>query len=190
MAKRACSPAPSNGARRLLWVTLPIILRGVSRSTVLTQMAAALHSFPSRPVLSRPIPSHPVQSHPILSHPILRGRGVLRSGPKQVSSLGCAICKQRCSAGEALGVSEEEMLYLPQAVTLQDLLPEVTQQLQDANSSVGVKFTTVLHNMLHLADRQKAVPIALQLPELLLPFFLNVSPAGEREAWLIWLRGV
>ena len=70
MAKRACSPAPSNGARRLLWVTLPIILRGVSRSTVLTQMAAALPSFPSRPVLSHPIPSHPVQSHPILSRPV------------------------------------------------------------------------------------------------------------------------
>ena len=110
---------------------------------------------------------------------------MLRSGPKQVCALGCAIRKQRCSAGVALGVSEEEMLCLPQAVTLQDLLPEVMQQLQHANSSISVKSMTVLHNMLHLADRQKAVPIALQLPELLLSFFLNVRPAGEREAWLV-----
>ena len=101
---------------------------------------------------------------------------MLRAGHKQVSALGCAICKQKCSVRAALGVSEEEMLSLPQAVILQDLLPEIMQQLQDADSNIGAKAMTVLHNLLRVTDRQKAVPIALQLPKLLLPFFLNVRP--------------
>uniref|UniRef100_A0A8V0Y345 Uncharacterized protein n=1 Tax=Gallus gallus TaxID=9031 RepID=A0A8V0Y345_CHICK len=61
------------------------------------------------------------------------------------------------------------------AVILQDLLPEIMQQLQDADSNIGAKAMTVLHNLLRVTDRQKAVPIALQLPKLLLPFFLNES---------------
>ncbi|XP_048787166.1 maestro heat-like repeat-containing protein family member 7 [Lagopus muta] len=71
------------------------------------------------------------------------------------------------------------------AVTLQDLLPEITEQLQDAHSIIGVKSVTVLHNMLHLADRQKAVPTALQLPELLLPFFLNESAQTRQRSILL-----
>lgn len=187
--------------QRLAW-TLPGILRGVSWSTASLPPSSATAgradtngcfwsqrqqtSIPSHPVLSHPIPSrhtafhpiifHPIPSRPVPSCPIPRGHGVLRAGPKQVSALGCAICKQKCSVRAALGVSEEEMLSLPQAVILQDLLPEIMQQLQDADSNIGAKAMTVLHNLLRVTDRQKAVPIALQLPKLLLPFFLNVRP--------------
>ncbi|XP_052557279.1 uncharacterized protein LOC128089670 [Tympanuchus pallidicinctus] len=71
------------------------------------------------------------------------------------------------------------------AVTLQDLLPEITEQLQDAHSIIGVKSVTVLHNMLHLADREKVVPTALQLPELLLPFFFNESAQTRQRSILL-----
>ncbi|XP_068523910.1 maestro heat-like repeat-containing protein family member 7 [Anas acuta] len=61
------------------------------------------------------------------------------------------------------------------AVTLQDLLPEVMQQLQDANSDISMQAMTVLRNTLRLADGQVAGPIALQLPDRLLPLFDNES---------------
>ncbi|XP_040399113.1 uncharacterized protein LOC121062887 isoform X5 [Cygnus olor] len=61
------------------------------------------------------------------------------------------------------------------AVTLQGLLPEVMQQLQDADSDISMKALTVLRNTLRLADGQVAGPIALQLPERLLPLFENES---------------
>ncbi|XP_038027419.1 maestro heat-like repeat-containing protein family member 7 isoform X1 [Anas platyrhynchos] len=61
------------------------------------------------------------------------------------------------------------------AVTLQDLLPEVMQQLQDANSDINMQAMTVLRNTLRLADGQVAGPIALQLPDRLLPLFDNES---------------
>ncbi|XP_066843784.1 maestro heat-like repeat-containing protein family member 7 [Anser cygnoides] len=61
------------------------------------------------------------------------------------------------------------------AVTLQGLLPEVMQQLQDADGDISMKALTVLRNALRLADGQVAGPIALQLPERLLPLFENES---------------
>ncbi|XP_038025578.2 maestro heat-like repeat-containing protein family member 7 isoform X2 [Anas platyrhynchos] len=61
------------------------------------------------------------------------------------------------------------------AVTLQDLLPEVMQQVQDANSDISMKAVTVLRNTLRLADGQVAGPIALQLPDRFLPLFENES---------------
>ncbi|XP_015705429.1 maestro heat-like repeat-containing protein family member 7 [Coturnix japonica] len=61
------------------------------------------------------------------------------------------------------------------AVALQDLLPGITQQLQDAPCDTGAAAMTVLHNMLPQSDKQRMASIALQLPELLVPFFLNES---------------
>lgn len=63
------------------------------------------------------------------------------------------------------------------------------QQLQDANSDISMKAVTVLRNTLRLADGQVAGPIALQLPDRLLPLFENVSLVGKQEVWLAWPRG-
>lgn len=108
---------------------------------------------------------------------------------RQTSALGCARCEQRASAGVVLGVSEKELLCFMQAVTLQGLLPEVMQQLQDADGDISMKALTVLRNALRLADGQVAGPIALQLPERLLPLFENVRLVGKREVWPAWPRG-
>lgn len=57
------------------------------------------------------------------------------------------------------------------------------QQLQDANSDINMQAMTVLRNTLRLADGQVAGPIALQLPDRLLPLFDNVSLVGKQEVW-------
>lgn len=57
------------------------------------------------------------------------------------------------------------------------------QQLQDANSDISMQAMTVLRNTLRLADGQVAGPIALQLPDRLLPLFENVSLVGKQEVW-------
>ncbi|KAM6328617.1 uncharacterized protein FN964_015934 [Alca torda] len=62
------------------------------------------------------------------------------------------------------------------AATLQGLLPEVTQRLQDGDCEVRTGALTVLGNVLRLPDRQTAGAIALQLLRTLLPLFENVRP--------------
>lgn len=53
-------------------------------------------------------------------------------------------------------------------------MPEVTQRLQDDDCDTRTAALTFLSNMLCLADRQRAVPIALQLVKTLLPLFESV----------------
>ncbi|XP_059690032.1 uncharacterized protein LOC132320741 [Gavia stellata] len=71
------------------------------------------------------------------------------------------------------------------AGTLRGLLPEVTQRLQDDDTDIRTGALTVLSNMLCLAERQTAVPIALQLPETLLPLFENESSYVRRRSILL-----
>ncbi|KAM6227874.1 uncharacterized protein M6G45_017575 [Spheniscus humboldti] len=74
------------------------------------------------------------------------------------------------------------------AATLQGLMPEVTQRLQDDDCDTRTAALTFLSNMLCLADRQRAVPIALQLVKTLLPLFENES-SHVRERSIILCRG-
>ncbi|OPJ78912.1 hypothetical protein AV530_012160 [Patagioenas fasciata monilis] len=65
------------------------------------------------------------------------------------------------------------------AATLQGLLSEVTQQLQDENCNTRTAALTVLGNTLCLADRQTAILVALQLVQMLLPLFENIRDEME-----------
>ncbi|XP_069633325.1 maestro heat-like repeat-containing protein family member 7 [Haliaeetus albicilla] len=71
------------------------------------------------------------------------------------------------------------------AATLQGLLPEVTQRLQDDDCSIRTAALTVLRNTLCLVDRQTAVPIALQLLMVLLPLFENESSFVREHSILL-----
>ncbi|KAM9588613.1 maestro heat-like repeat-containing protein family member 7 isoform 1-T1 [Morphnus guianensis] len=75
------------------------------------------------------------------------------------------------------------------AATLQGLLPEVTQRLQDDDCGIRTAALTVLRNTLCLVDRQTAVPIAPQpLPALLpalLPLFENESSSVREHSILL-----
>ncbi|PKU45857.1 maestro heat-like repeat-containing protein family member 7 [Limosa lapponica baueri] len=73
------------------------------------------------------------------------------------------------------------------AATLQGLLAEVTQRLQDGDSDIRTGALTVLSRTLRLADRQTASPIALQLLEMLLPLFENES-SYVRECAILLCR--
>ncbi|XP_074426932.1 maestro heat-like repeat-containing protein family member 7 [Larus michahellis] len=71
------------------------------------------------------------------------------------------------------------------AATLQGLLPEVTQRLQDGDSDVTTGALTVLGNMLRVLDRQTAGPIALQLLRTLPPLFENESSDVREHSILL-----
>ncbi|KAM6035116.1 maestro heat-like repeat-containing protein family member 7 [Theristicus caerulescens] len=71
------------------------------------------------------------------------------------------------------------------AATLQDLLPEVMQRLQDDDCDVKMAALAVLGNMLCLVDRQRAVPIALQLVKTLPPLFENESTYVRERSILL-----
>ncbi|KAM6187497.1 maestro heat-like repeat-containing protein family member 7 [Sarcoramphus papa] len=71
------------------------------------------------------------------------------------------------------------------AATLQGLLPEVTQRLQDDDCDIRTAALTVLANVLCLVDRQTAVPIALQLAKTLLPLFENESSYVRERSILL-----
>ncbi|KAM6327911.1 maestro heat-like repeat-containing protein family member 7 [Alca torda] len=71
------------------------------------------------------------------------------------------------------------------AATLQGLLPEVTQRLQDGDCEVRTGALTVLGNVLRLLDRQTAGAIALQLLRTLLPLFENESSYVREHSILL-----
>ncbi|XP_074992541.1 maestro heat-like repeat-containing protein family member 7 isoform X2 [Calonectris borealis] len=72
------------------------------------------------------------------------------------------------------------------AATLQSLLPDIMERLQDDDSDVRMAALTFLGNMLCLADRETAVPIALQLVEMLLPLFEDEASYVREHSVLLW----
>ncbi|PKU43353.1 maestro heat-like repeat-containing protein family member 7 [Limosa lapponica baueri] len=71
------------------------------------------------------------------------------------------------------------------AATLQGLLPEVMQRLQDSDSEIRMGALTVLGSTLRLADGKTAGPIALQLFKTLLPLFENESSYVRERSILL-----
>ncbi|XP_061218579.1 maestro heat-like repeat-containing protein family member 7 isoform X2 [Neopsephotus bourkii] len=71
------------------------------------------------------------------------------------------------------------------AMSLEGLLPAVVQQLQDDDCDIVKAALTVLSNVLCVADRQTAGPIALQLLEMLLPLFENASSCVRKQSILL-----
>lgn len=63
------------------------------------------------------------------------------------------------------------------------------QQLQDEDCKTRMPALTVLSNTLCQVDRQTAIPVALQLVEMLLPLFENVRWQESRGSFTTPGRG-